>query len=132
MNSFFCLFFCFFVCLFVVEVESCNEIADVVWVPSKFNVETFSRSGVNITRLDTVHNIFSLISIITQHERQQNKRKCWVLCLNLTMNICWKGSKCYWCVSLWPLSSHTISLGWIQHKSQISFVECNEVGAKKR
>jgi glycosyltransferase involved in cell wall biosynthesis len=35
-------------------VGPCNEIADIVWVPSKFNMETFSRSGVNITHLDTV------------------------------------------------------------------------------
>jgi glycosyltransferase involved in cell wall biosynthesis len=32
-------------------IEPCNELVDEIWVPSKFNVETFNASGVNASKL---------------------------------------------------------------------------------
>jgi hypothetical protein len=35
-------------------VEKCNELVDKIWVPSQFNVETFSKSGVELSQLEVV------------------------------------------------------------------------------
>ncbi len=48
-------------------VEQCNDEVDEIWVPSHFNVETFSKAGVNSSKLFVVRaELDTCIEEITQ------------------------------------------------------------------
>jgi hypothetical protein len=41
-------------------VDQCNDEVDEIWVPSHFNVDTFSKAGVNSSKLFVVRTVLDI------------------------------------------------------------------------